>query len=78
MKTCQTVNKTKHLEKGEKKIQDGRTQVQAQKEKPLTKVDCKGNMNKSSTQTPHPPPPITRSISNKEKKGIPNKTFNLE
>jgi hypothetical protein len=30
--------------------QDGRIQVQAQKEKPPTKVDCKGNMNKSSIE----------------------------
>jgi hypothetical protein len=51
-------------------------QVQAQKEKPSTIVDCKGNMNKSSTQPPHPQ--VIRSISNKEKRGILNKTFNLE
>jgi len=39
-------------------------------------VDCKENMNRSST-TP-PPQPITRSISNKERGGTSKKTFSLE
>jgi hypothetical protein len=78
MKTCQNVNKTKHPKKGEKKVQDGRIQVQAQKEKPPTKVDCKGNMNKSSIETLLLFPQVTRNISNKEKRAIRNKTFNLE
>jgi len=51
MKTCQFNNKTKHpKKKGEKKVQDGRTQVLANEE--ITKGGkLLGYMNKSSIQT---------------------------
>jgi hypothetical protein len=56
MKTCQIINKTKHLTtKGKKKVQDGRTQVLANKE-----GKSQGNGNKSSTQ--NQPPQVARSI----------------
>jgi hypothetical protein len=45
------VNKKKAPKiRGERKVQEGRTQVQAKKKKPPTRVDRKGNVKESSTQ----------------------------
>jgi len=49
------INKTKHLAtKGKKKVQDGRTQLLANKET-SKEGKSQGNGNKSSTQTSTPP-----------------------
>jgi predicted transcriptional regulator len=43
-------NKTKHPSKGKRKVQDIKTEVLAKKKrKPPTRVNYKGNMNKSNT-----------------------------
>jgi hypothetical protein len=57
------INKTKHrTTKGKKKVQDGRTQVLANKET-SKEGKSQGNGNKSSTQTPPAPPhQVARSI----------------
>jgi hypothetical protein len=71
MKTCQalikqsTHKKNKRKGKRERNQPEGRTQVQA------TRANHKGNMNKSSTQTPQ----VARSMSNKERGRTPQKTL---
>jgi len=43
MKTCQTsIKQSKPKKMGERKVQDGRTQVQAKKKEPPTRADGKG------------------------------------
>jgi hypothetical protein len=58
------IKKTKHLTKGKKKVQHGRTQVLAN-EKSSKKNRSLKTMNKLNTQSPL----IARSVSNKEKRG---------
>jgi hypothetical protein len=60
------INNTKHLTKGEKKVQHGRMLVLAN-EKSSQKNRSLKYMNKLNTQSP----PIARSMSNKEKRGTP-------
>jgi hypothetical protein len=67
------INKTKHPTKGEKKLQDGRTQVLANKEsskedEPLGEWE----------QIKYPEPLIVRYISDKERGGTSERTLSLE
>jgi len=64
------INKTKHPNKKERNVQEGRTP---------TWVDYNWNMNKSSTQTLQTPPPqCHKEHVNKERGGTLEKKLNLE
>jgi len=73
------VNKTKHPKKGGKRYKMEAPKSKHKRKNHHQKWIARGEMNKSSIQPSSPfQPQVTRSISNKEKRGILNKTFNLE
>jgi len=67
------INKTKHTTKGEKKLQDGRTQVLANKES-----SKEGEPLGEWEQIKYPEPLIVRYISDKERGGTSERTLSLE
>jgi hypothetical protein len=67
------INKTKHPTKGEKKLQDGRTQVLANKE-----FSKEGETRGEREQIKYPEPLIVRNISDKERGGTSERTPSLE